>query len=96
MGDPDISGEIGVRVGADRDGGDFFIYARGGGFRENTGDRVVKFDANDCTGMVWYIIHDALDEPVEIPANWGPSLKIFTRAGNSADWVQLNTGQPYP
>jgi hypothetical protein len=95
IGNPDVSSEIGVRVAPTRTGGDFFIDARGGGF-DDSGDRVVKFDANDCTGQVWYILHKAGDIPVEIPADWAPSLKIFTRSNLESDWTPLSSGVAYP
>jgi hypothetical protein len=101
IGNIDISGEIGIRVLPHRTGGEFFIDARGGGFRTATGDRVVKFDApgmgqNHCTGQVWYILHDGLDTPVEISANWGSNLQIFTRSSTAGEWIRLTTGVAYP
>jgi hypothetical protein len=91
-----VEDEIGVRVGAGKNGGDFFIDARGGGFNDGE-DCVVRFDdADNCTGMVWYILYATGDRPVQIPSGWGPTLKIFKRSDLESDWTQLTTGQAYP
>jgi hypothetical protein len=94
------AGEIGVRVAANRDGGDFLIDARGGGFDESD-DRVVKFDAPGMSqqhnqGQNWYILHNPNDTPVEISAGWGATLKIFTRSTSAGVWTELTTGNAYP
>jgi hypothetical protein len=92
--------EIGVRVSPSRQGGDFFIDARGGGFNE-ANDCVVKFDTpgmgqNHGTGQRWYILHAPGDFPVRISSGWGSTLKIFTRSESEDEWTELETGGEYP
>jgi hypothetical protein len=99
-GNPGISNEIGVRIATDRNGGDFLIDARGGGFSQS-GDCVVQFDTpgtgqEHCEGQVWYILYSDGDTPVRISPGWGPTLKIFTRSNLESDWTPLTTGKAYP
>ena len=75
-------------------GGEFYIDASWGGFSQ-TGDSVVRFVSNNNTGMVWYIRYNSAGKQVTIPADWGPSLKIFTRHEGQGAWTELTAGQAY-
>ena len=98
-----VANEIGVRVAVGRQGGDFYIDARGGGF-DDTNDCVVKFDTPGTgqtypTGQRWYILHAGLDVPVRITpgtVGWGSTLQIFRRSDSQSEWTEIPTNTTYP
>ena len=96
-------GEIGVRVASGRSRVYIEVDTSGNGAEDSmttngfdgTNDRVVKFDDNTTTGIV-YVVYEFSEKPVQIPSGWGTGLKIYTRLNTATDWTPLTTGNPYP
>jgi hypothetical protein len=96
-------GEIGVRVASGRNRVYIEVDTSGNGAEDpmtsngvdGTNDRVVKFDDNTTTGIV-YVVHESSEEPVQIPADWGSGLKIYTRLNTATTWTELEEGEAYP
>jgi hypothetical protein len=104
-GNTTIANEIGVRVATHRNGLNLYIDTSGGGGGFNdSGDRILKFDADSMTGTttangICYVVYEggmSPETPVQIPANWGSGLRIFTRVNTASTWTELTTGHAYP